>query len=191
MASTPAAPPFLVGERLYLRALVESDADGPYPGWLNDEEVSRGNSHHLIPYTKDAAATYIRQTLNTGDALVLAIVLHRDHRHIGNIALQNIDHTARSAEFAILIGDKDAWGQGYGLEAGRLLIHHGFSAFGLHRIACGTFEHNEAMRRLAQALGMREEGRRRQSAFKSGRYVDVIEYGLLREEFRSRPGQRS
>lgn len=183
VTSGPAAPPFLVGERIYLRALVPSDADGRYPSWLNDEEVSRGNSHHVVPYTKEAASVYIRQSLDPGDALILAIVLLPDHRHIGNIALENIDHLARSAEFAILVGEKDAWGKGYALEAGRLLVRHGFDALGLHRISCGTFEHNEAMRRLALALGMREEGRRREAAFKAGSFVDVIEYGLLKDEF--------
>jgi RimJ/RimL family protein N-acetyltransferase len=33
---------------------------------------------------------------------------------------------------------------------------------------------------------MSEEGRRRQAAFKRGRYLDVIEYGVLQHEWTSR-----
>jgi ribosomal-protein-alanine N-acetyltransferase len=177
------ATPFLIGERLYLRPLIEADAQGPYADWFNDQEVCRGNSHHVFPYTPEAALAYIRHAAQTHDELILAIVLREDDRHIGNIALQSIHPIYRSAEFSIVIGDKAAWGKGYGREAGRLLCHHGFAALNLNRIACGTFDDNVAMQRLALALGMKEEGRRRQAAFKQGRYVDVIEFGVLRSEF--------
>ena len=39
------------------------------------------------------------------------------------------------------------------------------------------------MRKLAAYLGMKEEGQRRQARYKLGRYVDVVEFGLLRDEF--------
>ena len=117
---------------------------------------------------------------------MLAVVLRADDRHVGNISLQSIHPIDRAAEFAILIGDRACWGKGYGLEAGRLLFDHGFGALNLHRIACGTFDDNAAMCRLAVALGMKEEGRRREASFKRGRYVDVIEYGVLQGEYLER-----
>jgi RimJ/RimL family protein N-acetyltransferase len=179
--------PFLVGKALYLRPLSVDDADGPYPGWLNDANVCRGNSHHVYPYAREAAIEYIERAANSHEDLILAIVLKTGDRHIGNIALQRIHWVSRSAEFAILLGDTGQWGKGYGLEAARLLIHHGFSSLNLLRIACATFEANVAMRKLAAALGMKEEGIRRQAAYKDGRYLDVIEFGLLRDECEGLP----
>jgi RimJ/RimL family protein N-acetyltransferase len=35
---------------------------------------------------------------------------------------------------------------------------------------------------------MQKEGCRRQAAYKQGRYMDVIEYGVLREEYLQRFG---
>jgi len=182
--------PFLGCDRLYLRALVEADADGPYPNWFNDEDVCRGNSHHMFPYTPEAARAYIRQAGQTRESLVLAIILRDGDRHIGNIALQHIHLVYRSAEFSIVIGDKAAWGNGYSKDAGRLICDHGFRALNLHRIECGTFEDNEAMKRLALHLGMKEEGRRRQAAYRGGCYVDVVEYGVLRREYEERWRER-
>ena len=95
MSTTPA--PFLVGEKVYLRALVEADAEGPYATWFNDEEVCQGNSHHVFPYTQEAARDYIEYAAGTRDALVLAIVTIKDHQHIGNIALQKIHPIYQSA----------------------------------------------------------------------------------------------
>ena len=176
-------PPFLQSERLHLRALTEADADGAYVEWFNDEKVCRGNSHHVFPFTREAALEYICRVREARDQLVLAIVLRADERHIGNIALQNIHPIYRAAEFSIVLGDKTLWGQRYSQEAGRLLCAHGFDELNLHRIYCGTFADNMAMQKLALGLGMREEGRRREAAFKHGRFLDVVEYGMVKADF--------
>lgn len=173
---------FLRGPRLYLRGLCEEDASGAYPDWLNDPEVCAGNSHGVHPYSRSAARDYIRASAASLQDLVLAVVLAEGDRHIGNIALQRMHAVNRSAEFAILLGDKSAWGQGYGEEAGRLICAHGFAAHNLHRIHCGTLASNAGMLRLAEKLGMRREGVQRQAAYKNGTYVDVVLYGLLRSE---------
>lgn len=174
---------FLIGERLYLRALAEADADGPYAGWFNDAETCRGNSHHVFPATHESVLDYIRTASRTRESLILAIVRQEGHRHIGNIALQNIHPLHRTAELSLVLGDRAAWGQGFAREAAELILAHGFQALNLHRVGCGTFAGNEAMQKLAGRLGMREEGRRRAAVFKDGVRQDVIEYGLLRDEF--------
>jgi len=180
---------FLQGSRLYLRSLIESDADGSYSSWFNDEEVCAGNSHHVRPYTREAALDYIRYARQTTDSLILAIVLSDGDRHVGNIALGSINRLYRTAEFSIVIGDKSIWGKGYSKEAAYLLCDHGFASMNLHRIGCGTFQDNEPMKKLATALGMKEEGRRREAAFKHGGYVDIIEFGVLRNEYESLRGR--
>ena len=183
------APPFLVGERLVLRQLCESDAYGPYPGWFNDEEVCAGNSHHVYPYSQEDALAYVRQVSAARDSLVLAMVEAETGHHVGNISLQGIHPIYRSGELAIVIGEKAAWGRGYGREAAELIVGHGFAALNLNRIGCATFEDNQGMQALARSLGMREEGRRRQAAFKRGQHLDVIEYGILRHEWNARAEQ--
>ena len=175
--------PFLVGEKIYLRALDPEDAEGNYPHWFNDAEVCAGNSHHVTPYSVQDAYEYIQRVSEAVDCLTLAIVDKFSKAHIGNVSLQDINLLYRSAEFAIVIGDKKYWGKGYGYEAGKLIINHGFAEMGLHRIACGTFVTNTGMRKLAEKLGMKLEGSRRLAAYKNGKWVDVLEYGVLRHEW--------
>jgi RimJ/RimL family protein N-acetyltransferase len=177
---------FLSTQRIALRPLEEADADGPYVDWFNDAEVCRGNSHHVFPYTRESALAYIGHARQTRDDLILAIVLRERGCHIGNVSLQGIHGINRSAEFAIVLGDRSVWGQGYAKEAALLILDHGFGALNLHRVGCGTFDDNLAMQRLALAMGMKEEGRRREAAFKGGRYVDIIEYGLVAQDYFAR-----
>jgi RimJ/RimL family protein N-acetyltransferase len=173
----------LVGERVYLRALDESDVDGDYVAWLNDPEVCQFNAHHVFPYDRAAALSYIAAAKNAKNAVIVAVCLKDGDKHIGNLSLQSISPVYRSAEYAVLMGDRASWGKGYAKEASLLIMRHGFRELNLHRVHCGTSEENVPMQRLARFMGMKEEGRRRQAMFKHGRFLDVIEYGVLRDEF--------
>ena len=185
---TPKGLPFLKGKRVFLRPLRRQDAFGPYVEWFNDEVVCAGNGHHRFPYSREEALKYIARAHSTERELILAIERCRDGRHIGNVALKKIDPISRTGELAIVIGDRSCWGKGYSKEAVQLLLRHAFFTLNLNRVHCGTFETNVAMQRLARFLGMKQEGCRRQAVFKNNRYLNLIEYGLLRKEFVRRSG---
>lgn len=176
---------FLEGKKISLRPLTIRDVSKTYLSWLNDPEVNRYNSHAIFPYTIEQLERYIRGIDNTSK-VVLAICDNKSHLHIGNAALQNIDWITRSAEFAILIGEKNYWKKGIGEEAGKLIVGYGFTRLNLHRIHCGTSSENIGMQKLAVKLGMRKEGERRDAMFKHGRWADVVEYGILDVEFKKR-----
>jgi len=168
---------------LFLRSLTEADCEGPYVTWFNDREVCFGNSHHVMPYTIDDAKSYVRNQVKNDSTLVLAIIDAKKEIHIGNIALDKINYINRSAELSIIIGEKVFWSKSYGKQACRILCDHGFFVLNLHRIYCNTFENNTGMQKIAEHLGMPLEGRRRQAVFKEGRYLDILEYGVLRSEY--------
>jgi len=170
---------FLETERLVLRPLQDDDAAGPYPAWFNDAQTCSGNSHHVYPYSKSEAIEYIRAVRNDKSRLVLAITMKSDKRHIGNVSLQRIDLLSRSAELAIVVGDKACRGEGIGEEACRSIVNHGVRALNLRRIFFGTFASNNGMIGIGRKLGFEQEGLLRQAAFKDGAYVDVILFGLL------------
>ena len=177
---------FLDTERLSLRPLVEEDADGPYPDWFNDAETCAGNSHHVYPFSRSQAIDYIKSTRSDKSCVVLAVTLKSDKRHVGNVSLQHIHPLNRSAELAIIVGDKSCRGQGIGEEACRAIVAHGITALNLQRIACGTLATNHGMIAVARKLGFEQEGVLRQAAFKDGRYIDVLLYGLLAADFCAR-----
>ncbi len=101
---------------------------------------------------------------------------------IGSLAFDSIDWRTRAAEFGIVIGDKSYWNQGYGTEAVRLLVGHGFHMLNLHRIYLHVYETNPRAIRAYQKVGFVEEGRERQAEFRGGRYIDVLRMSILRDE---------
>jgi ribosomal-protein-alanine N-acetyltransferase len=174
---------FLEGERIFLRALTKQDLNESYLQWLNDEEVCRGNSHAVFPNTEEKMLRFFESQQNQMNQVVLAIIHKEDQKHIGNVSLQNINWISRNAEFAIVMGEKDYWGKGFGEEAALLITRYGFERLNLHRIYCGTFSTNESMKKLAAKLSMKQEGIRREAVFKNGNYLDLYEYGVLKTEF--------
>ena len=174
---------FLEGKTIYLRSIEESDLTENYQQWFNDVDVCQFNSHHRFPNYRQNMEDYYREVIRSHAHLVLAIVDKETDRHIGNISLQDIDLINRTAELAIIVGDKSFWGRGVGKEAGHLIIHHGFSELNLNRIYCGTSKENIGMIKLAAALGMKEEGVSRQALYKHGVYHDSIHFGVLRDDY--------
>lgn len=175
---------FLEGKNIYLRGLEEADAQGNYKYWFNDKDVCGGNSHHRFPMAEESLKRYINGANNSSDRIILAIVDKLTDSHIGNISLQNINYINRSAEFAIIIGEKDYWDKSIGRDAATLIIEHGFNSLNLNRIYCGTYSNNLGMQNMALALGFVKEGILREADFKEGNYVDIIKYGLLRKEYK-------
>jgi RimJ/RimL family protein N-acetyltransferase len=174
---------YRLSDEYFLRDLLAADLDGPYPGWFEDQEVCRFNSHGKFFPSRADLLSYV-EGCRGGDRVVMAIV-HEADGHVGNVSLQSISNIDRTAEFAILLGDKRHWQRGLGELAARALLAHGFDKLNLERIHCGTSANNVGMQGLARRLGMREEGRRRSALFLEGERVDVLEYGILRDEFRA------
>jgi RimJ/RimL family protein N-acetyltransferase len=164
-----------------LRTLRLSDLDGPYMSWFEDQDVCRYNSHGKFFKNERYFQDYV-SALNTETQVTWAIV-HKDDGHVGNISLQGISFINRHADFTILIGNKAHWGSGVGYRAALKLFEHAFEKLNLERIWCATPEPNAAMRKLALKLGMTEEGRRRAHLYVEGKWVDMIEFGILRPEF--------
>lgn len=165
-----------IPSEIRLRPLTAGDLN--YHRWFNDTEVTAHNSHGIYPMTRQDCIDYIQNTKDYAMAIIAP-----DGLHIGNIALQNINNTYRSADLSIIIGEKDYWGKGYGKAACELMLEHAFNAMNLRRVAIGTFATNYGMLALATSLGFRDEGIRRKAAWKNGKYIDIVEFGLLREEW--------
>lgn len=173
---------YKLDDSYFVRPLRHEDLEGPYPTWFEDQEVCQYNRHGKFPKNLPYFRSYIDDA-NREDRVVWAIC-HVNDGHIGNIALEGISLINRAGEFAIIMGDRRHWGHGVATKAGKALLRHGFLKLNLHRIACGTAESNGGMRSLAKALGMQQEGVRREHLFLDGAWVDMIEYGILRSEFR-------
>ena len=81
------------------------------------------------------------------------------------------------------IGDKTYWGRGYGTDAVRVLLDYAFRHHNLHRVYLSVNSTNPRAIGAYRRCGFVEEGRLRAHAWSNGQYIDLVQMGILREEW--------
>lgn len=77
-----------------------------------------------------------------------------------------------------------ARGQGFATEFFGYILDYLFNQWGLHRVELVTLHDNAPAISLYKKLGFIDEGQRRDSIFRNGRYQNLIAMGLLDTEWR-------
>lgn len=109
-------------------------------------------------------------------------------RMVGWVHLFGIDSRNGCAEVGIVL-DEEEWGKGFGHDALVATIRYAFEDLRLHRLQAEVLDINLPSKNLFGALGFQEEGRRRESCYTSGRFLDTVVYGLLSREFHCPPAR--
>lgn len=172
----------LATKRLVLRELSDDDAIAVSNG-AGDRRVAQYLIQVPSPYPPSLARRWIdcrRAWWREGRGMTLAITRTGDPALLGTVSLK-VSRMNRRAELGYWLG-ADAWGQGYATEACRELVRFGFDELALNRVFAQVLAGNDASCRVLDKLGMLREGVKRGHVRKGGALVDVIMYGLLRDE---------
>lgn len=199
-ASLPEATlPTLRGDRVRLRLPAPGDVEArlDVPA---DPELHRmyGGSGAPAPVTRESVekmlAGIAQQDLAQTRWLVIAALRWPDGRtidvpsgrYIGHIRLNILSWDDRKARLAMGIYDRRFWSRGYGSEALRLMLRHGFDDLALHRIDLRVIEYNHRAIRSYEKCGFVREGIERESALVDGTWYDDVMMSILESEYRGR-----
>ena len=170
------------GRLVRLRAFDNSDLMNVL-AYANDYEVMRGASGAILyPSTVDDAARDMgKNTSFTAGEYQFAIETKDERRLIGQCGFVKINWKNRVGELAILIGEKDCRGKGYGADAIQTLCTFGFMEMNLRKIKALVFDFNEAALRCYEKCGFQREGVLKQEIYREGAYHDVVCMALFNE----------
>jgi [ribosomal protein S5]-alanine N-acetyltransferase len=162
----------LTGEKVKLVPFTEADITEDYIGWLNEPEVTRFSNQRFVKHDRSSCRRYFDSFAGSPN-LFLSIRRSEDDRPIGTMTAY-IAPQHGTADVGILIGDRDAWGKGYGQDAWDTLVAFLLGQPGIRKVTAGTLECNAPMVRLAERSGMELEGRRRAQELVEGKPVDLL-----------------
>jgi len=154
-----------------------------------DPLLHDGNLTRMLPprVRRESGKQFVDRVLQEqrqGDGFAFVVLPVGSPDVIGQIRLLNWAKVERDAEVGYWIQRKH-WGKGYGTEALRLICAFGFKSLRLHRIEASVVDGNDRSAGALENVGFRLEGRSRRSALVSRRWVDTLEFGLLREEWQA------
>jgi ribosomal-protein-serine acetyltransferase len=111
-------------------------------------------------------------------------------RHAGNVGYNKIDWENRSTEIGYWLA-ASFQGKGVMTRACRALVGYAFDALELNRIDIRCGVGNAKSRAIPERLGFKQEGVFRQAELLRGRYIDLVGYAMLAEEWRGPEGKQA
>jgi [ribosomal protein S5]-alanine N-acetyltransferase len=172
-------------KRLQLRPLALSDAT-QVEALAGEYDIAKTTLNIPHPYPKGGAVTWVTSVLENPEEgktrRTFAITL--ENTFIGTITL-GIVAAHNRAELAYWLG-KEYWSKGYMTEAAERMLQIGFEEHHLNRIYAFAFAENPGSWTIMKKLGMAYEGTQRQHVMKWGKPIDLVCYGILKEEYETK-----
>lgn len=173
------------GELVTLRGLELTDLDEIMKCW-NRKDV-REFLFSSVPNSREEEEEWIRSTWKRraeGKDYVFAItVTSEDYKYIGNIEISIENQITRRGGIGIAILNPHYWGKGYGTDALKVILDFGFNTLNLHSIGLTVFENNLRARASYKKVGFVETGRKRQTLFLNGQWIDELLLDILSSEW--------
>lgn len=190
--SSRIAPLELLGRRIVLRTLAESD----YEAW---REVRIRSRDWLLPWEprprgapapSDDRASFVarcairdrERQLGTGYGFGIFVV----NEFVGEITLSSIQRGPFQSGFIGYWIDQLAAGQEYVPEAVVTVLQFSFETLGLHRIEISIIPRNRPSRRVVEKLALRLEGLSERFLEIDGKWEDHLRYAITTEEWEAR-----
>lgn len=166
-------------DHLEIREFEKSDITDKYVGWLNDPDVVRYSELRHRRQTEEMCFEFFEASLRSVDIFLAITETSEGLGHIGNM-IAYVDSANNVANLSILIGEKTAWGKGYGKEAWCAVVEALLYREGFRKVEAGTMEVNRAMLGLMAAAGMKHDGTSKAQFALNGSEVDLVRSAIFK-----------
>lgn len=163
-----------------LRELRPEDAPGMLE-WMHDETIAQVFTQRFQDVTLQDALAFIEGADQDPHMLHLAIRDEHDE-YMGTVSLKHIDEHDLNAEYAISTRAK-AHGTGLAKKATEEILAIAFDELGLNKVYLNVKESNARAVGFYRKMGFVEEGCARQQMRTSDGFVDLLWFGILKDEF--------
>ncbi|MBT3401560.1 MAG: GNAT family N-acetyltransferase [Rhodospirillaceae bacterium] len=164
-----------------LRAFRPTDI-GAFRRWWDNFEVTQNMESGWRPST-EAIAGSMTDLVEADDRAIVFAVEAGAGRLIGSCGLYEIFWPGRRAEFRIMLGEPDVFGEGHGTRATRMVVEYAFKRANMEVVHLGVNADNVAAVKAYENAGFVREGVRRRFVFAAGEYHDAIVMSILRDEY--------
>ena len=136
----------------YLRPVLVSDITEGYVEGLNDPVVNKflGQSR-LRRQTVETVTAYVDENQRNPHDVLLGIFIENALR--GTVRLHDVQEDTSTAEFGVLLFDKNYWKQRWASRAVAAIVEFASREIGIRKFRAGMVAQNQASRRTFAAVG--------------------------------------
>lgn len=156
------------------------DDEGQLYAWRAESEVARWMSDADVS-GRETHRAWFEQLCSDPD--LKGWMITRGGRPSGLLTLTGLAGHHRRAAWNWFVGDADARGRGVGRAAQVLGLDRAFGELGLHKVYAEVMADNDAALKTMAGAGFRREGYLRGHVLSNGRPRDVVQLGILRDEW--------
>jgi ribosomal-protein-alanine N-acetyltransferase len=173
------APARLADESVTLRPLRPDDAPAFAAAFADDPELGA-----LVGFEEDPDEAWFRDSFDGEQrpGFQLAVTAGGSDAFLGLVIVHHVEAQQGRAEVGFWLA-REARGAGLGRRAVTLLVDWLFDHPWVRRLELTTTPGNAGALALAESLGFTREGVLRQRVVERGQAVDIVWFGLLREEW--------
>jgi UDP-4-amino-4,6-dideoxy-N-acetyl-beta-L-altrosamine N-acetyltransferase len=110
-------------------------------------------------------------------------VVQIDGTDVGLLSIVRLDSVNRRAEWAYYLGSSELRGKGVGRALELNVLRYVFEELALNKLCCEVLASNVKVVQLHEKFGSKIEGHRRAHVWKRGAFHDIVEMGILREDW--------
>ncbi len=174
------------GAKVRLSAVDVDELSRAYAEWSRDSEFKRlldDEPPRLV--SAKSISQWLEKKMETESQTfhMFCIRSLSGDRLLGDLTLDVINPGSGEAYVGMAIGERSAWGKGYGTDALRLLLRYAFTELNLRRVSLTVFEYNPRAIRSYEKAGFQLEGRLRGKIIREGKRWDELYMGILREDW--------
>lgn len=162
----------LSGSKVTLQQFTESDITSTYISWLNDPVTMRFSNQRFLHHDACSSQRYLA-TFEGSPNFFFTVRDKSTGNAIGTMTAY-LSPPHGTADLGILIGERSAWGQGFGLDAWTALLVHLLQQPHIRKVTAGTLACNTPMLSLAAKSGMTPDGQRKQQELVDGVPHDIL-----------------
>lgn len=155
--------------------------------WTKDLDIARMfRSEPLRPLTsfeiKKWGEKGQKEYQDKGQPFLFAVRRIHDNELVGILQLSRIQWTHGNAEFNLIFGSTEDWGE-LGQEGLNMALRYAFHELNLFRIKTPVNENDHAAVVVFEKSGFTLEIRRRQALYRDGKLWDELHFGMLLPEW--------
>ena len=159
-------------------------------GWIDDERLMKewSGSMFSFPLSEAGLNWYVKDSNNLHDpnVFIYKAVDSKTGITVGHISLGGISQRDRAGRITrVLVGNTTERRRGICQGMMKALLRIGFEDLKLHRISLGVYDFNHAALNCYLKCGFRQEGVLRDVVKHGDAYWNLIEMGMLEDEWRA------